>query len=75
MGGGGEGGEGRNEDLVGGFFQAGEEQIFILWGVGGRLPPHSPIPPGGETPLCDTNMDDSIDSGNFSVRGDLPLIE
>ena len=24
--------------------------------------------------LCETNLDDSIDSGNFSVRGDLPLI-
>ena len=59
----------------GDFSRRGKEQIFILWGVGGRLPPHSPIPPGGETPLCDTNMDDSIDSGNFLVRGDLPLIE
>ena len=25
--------------------------------------------------LCDTNLDDSTDSGNFSVRGYLPLIE
>ena len=25
-------------------------------------------------PLCETNLDDSIDSGNFSVRGYLPLI-
>ena len=25
-------------------------------------------------PLCDTNLDNSIDSGNFSVRGYLPLI-
>ena len=25
--------------------------------------------------LCDTNLDDSIDSGNFSVRGYLPLIQ
>ena len=24
--------------------------------------------------LCKTNLDDSIDSGNFSVRGYLPLI-
>ena len=24
--------------------------------------------------LCETNLDDSIDSGNFSVRGHLPLI-
>ena len=24
--------------------------------------------------LCETNMDDSIDSSNFSVRGFLPLI-
>ena len=24
--------------------------------------------------LCDTNLDDAIDSGNFSVRGYLPLI-
>ena len=24
--------------------------------------------------LCETNLDDSIDSGNFSVRGNLPLI-
>ena len=24
--------------------------------------------------LCETNLDDSIDSGNFSVRGCLPLI-
>ena len=24
--------------------------------------------------LCETNLDDSIDSGNFSVKGDLPLI-
>ena len=24
--------------------------------------------------LCETNPDDSIDSGNFSVRGYLPLI-
>ena len=24
--------------------------------------------------LCETNLDDSIDSGNFSVRGYLPLI-
>ena len=24
--------------------------------------------------LCDTNLDDSIDSGNFFVRGYLPLI-
>ena len=24
--------------------------------------------------LCATNLDDSIDSGNFSVRGCLPLI-
>ena len=24
--------------------------------------------------LCETNQDDSIDSGNFSVRGYLPLI-
>ena len=24
--------------------------------------------------LCETNLDDSTDSGNFSVRGDLPLI-
>ena len=28
-----------------------------------------------DTPaLCETNLDDSIDSGNFSVRGYLPLI-
>ena len=25
-------------------------------------------------PLCESNLDDSIDSGNFSVRGYLPLI-
>ena len=25
--------------------------------------------------LCETNFDDSIDSGNFSVRGYLPLIQ
>ena len=25
-------------------------------------------------PLCETNLDDSSDSGNFSVRGYLPLI-
>ena len=25
--------------------------------------------------LCDTNLDDSIASGNFSVRGYLPLIQ
>ena len=25
-------------------------------------------------PLCETNLDDSIDSGNFSVRVYLPLI-
>ena len=25
--------------------------------------------------LCETNQDDSIDSGNFSVRGYLPLIQ
>ena len=25
-------------------------------------------------PLCETNLDDSIDWGNFSVRGSLPLI-
>ena len=25
--------------------------------------------------LCNTNLDDSIDSGNFSVRGYLPLIQ
>ena len=24
--------------------------------------------------LCETNLDDSIDSGNFSVRGYLPLM-
>ena len=24
--------------------------------------------------LCETNLDDSIDSGNFSVRGYFPLI-
>ena len=24
--------------------------------------------------LCETNLDDSMDSGNFSVRGYLPLI-
>ena len=24
--------------------------------------------------LCETNLDDSIDSGNFSVKGSLPLI-
>ena len=24
--------------------------------------------------LCETNLDDSIDSGNFSVRGYLPLL-
>ena len=24
--------------------------------------------------LCETNLDDSIDAGNFSVRGNLPLI-
>ena len=24
--------------------------------------------------LCETNLDGSIDSNNFSVRGDLPLI-
>ena len=24
--------------------------------------------------LCETNLDDSIDSGNFSVKGYLPLI-
>ena len=24
--------------------------------------------------LCDTNLDDSIDTGNFSLRGNLPLI-
>ena len=24
--------------------------------------------------LCETNLDDSIDSGNFSVRGYLPFI-
>ena len=26
-------------------------------------------------PLCETNLDDSIDSGNLSVRGYLPLIQ
>ena len=26
-------------------------------------------------PQCDTNLDDSIDSGNFSVRGYLPLTQ
>ena len=25
-------------------------------------------------PLCETNLDDSIDSGNFCLRGYLPLI-
>ena len=25
--------------------------------------------------LCETNLDDSIDSGNFSVKGYLPLIQ
>ena len=25
--------------------------------------------------LCETNLDDSIDSGNFSMRGYLPLIQ
>ena len=25
--------------------------------------------------LCETNLDDSIDSGNFAVRGYLPLIQ
>ena len=25
--------------------------------------------------LCETNLDDSVDSGNFSVRGYLPLIQ
>ena len=25
--------------------------------------------------ICETNLDDSIDSGNFSVRGYLPLIQ
>ena len=25
--------------------------------------------------LCETNLDDSIDSGNFSVRAYLPLIQ
>ena len=25
--------------------------------------------------LCETNLDNSIDSGNFSVRGYLPLIQ
>ena len=25
--------------------------------------------------LCETNLDDSIDSGNFSVRGYLPLTQ
>ena len=25
--------------------------------------------------LCETNLDDSIDSGNFSVRGYIPLIQ
>ena len=25
--------------------------------------------------LCETNLDDSIDSGNFSVTGYLPLIQ
>ena len=25
--------------------------------------------------LCETNLDDSIDSGNFSVMGYLPLIQ
>ena len=25
--------------------------------------------------VCETNLDDSIDSGNFSVRGYLPLIQ
>ena len=25
--------------------------------------------------LCETNLDDSIDSGNFSVRGYFPLIQ
>ena len=25
--------------------------------------------------VCETNMDDSIDSGNFSMRGYLPLIQ
>ena len=24
--------------------------------------------------LCETNLDDSIDSGNFAVRGYLPLL-
>ena len=24
--------------------------------------------------LCETNLDDSVDSGNFSVRGYFPLI-
>ena len=34
------------------------------------LKSHSP----GILALCETNLDDSIDSGNFSVRGYLPLI-
>ena len=25
--------------------------------------------------LCETNLDDSIDSGNFSLRGCLPLVQ
>ena len=25
--------------------------------------------------LCETNLDDSIDSGNFSVKGYIPLIQ
>ena len=25
--------------------------------------------------LCETNLDDSVDSGNFSVRAYLPLIQ
>ena len=27
-----------------------------------------------DLPLCEINLDDSIDFGNFSVRGNLPLI-
>ena len=40
---------------------------------GGRLSSHPP-PPAGKTLLCETNLDDSIDSENFYVRGDFPLI-
>ena len=48
-----------------------------VWGLHSNFVEHESFPEPNSPDilaLCETNLDDSIDSGNFSVRGYLPLI-